>query len=170
MSGQSERKHGVNLPAQGESPPGGAESETAGQVTGGCLCGAVRYVFSGKLWPAGVCHCQVCCKLSGGAGGAWFGVPREKCQVSGDIGVYECTADSGNVIGRGSCAVCRAPVYNTNSMMPDMLFFAAGSLDKMDLFVPQVRLYTAKAPCWSAPEDGIPRYAGMLPTGSEKGD
>ncbi len=35
-------------------------------VTGGCLCGAVRYTVERKPKEAGACHCQMCRKISGG--------------------------------------------------------------------------------------------------------
>ncbi|MGI9297575.1 MAG: GFA family protein [Gammaproteobacteria bacterium] len=137
---------------------------------GGCLCGAVRYAFSGEIMFAGVCHCAVCRKMSGGVGGAWFGVSRDSCEISGKTNVYEYAADSGNTIRRAVCAECFAPVYNRNSMMPDMLVFAAGSLDDPALFAPQMRIYTAAAPSWCAPEDDLPRFAGMPVSADEAND
>lgn len=36
-------------------------------LTGGCLCGAVRYQLSEKLGPIVYCHCFQCRKASGSA-------------------------------------------------------------------------------------------------------
>ena len=131
------------------------------KVTGGCLCGAVRYEFDGKMmWP-GLCHCAICRKMSGAAGGAWFGVLHDFCEISGPTAVYEYTADSGNHVTRAVCEKCRAPVYNKNSKMPDVMIIAAGSLDNPELFTPRMRFYAAGAPNWCAPEDGLQRFAGM---------
>ena len=139
-----------------------AVQESEGRkTTGGCVCGAVRYSFSGKMmWP-GICHCAMCRKMSGAAGGAWFGVLRDSCEIAGKTTFYEYTADSGNQISRGGCPSCGAPVYNQNSMMLDVAIIAAGSLDKPELFAPRMRIYTAAAPSWSAPDDGLPRFSGM---------
>lgn len=134
-------------------------------ITGGCACGAVRYTFSGKMmWP-GICHCRVCQKIGGAGGGAWFGVLRDSCEFSGKIAFYQYTADSGNQISRGACEKCRSPVYNQNSMMPDVAVIAAGSLDSPELFVPRMRIYTDSAPDWvEAASTGtipLPEFPGM---------
>ncbi|MGI9307397.1 MAG: GFA family protein [Gammaproteobacteria bacterium] len=140
---------------------GGAADSKNAAVCGGCVCGAVRYQFTGKMmWP-GICHCAICRKMGGAAGGAWFGVLRDCCEISGKTAIYEYTADSGNRVSRAVCEKCRAPVYNQNSMMSDVIVFAAGSLDKPELFAPRMRIYTAGAPAWCAPDDGLPRFPGM---------
>ena len=36
-------------------------------VTGGCLCGAVRYEYTGEVGAAGYCHCLDCRHTSGSA-------------------------------------------------------------------------------------------------------
>ena len=43
-------------------------------LTGGCLCGAVRY-RAGAI-RAGYCHCRMCQKASGGPFMAFGGVPN----------------------------------------------------------------------------------------------
>ena len=37
------------------------------KVTGGCLCGAVRYTAEADTAGAGVCHCRDCQKFTGSA-------------------------------------------------------------------------------------------------------
>ncbi len=144
----------------------------AGDVAGGCFCGGVRYRFSGGMMWHGVCHCSVCRRFSGGAGGAWFGVLSAGVAVSGGAAFYGYKADSGNDIRRGVCGKCCAPVYNLNSMMPDVHIIAAGSLDEPGRFSPRLRIYCGGAPSWALPagEDGLRRFEGMpQPEGGRKG-
>ncbi len=141
------------------------QKSAEGKITGGCACGAVRYAFSGKMmWP-GICHCRICQKMSGAAGGAWFGVLRDSGEITGKTVFYQYSADSGNRILRGACEKCRAPVYNQNSMMSDVFIIAAGSLDKPELFVPRMRFYTDSAPDWveatSTGTISLPEFPGM---------
>lgn len=132
-----------------------------GKIGGGCHCGAVRYSFSGRMmWP-GHCHCSVCRKFSGGKGGSWFGVMDGDITVEGKLDHYEYTADSGNTIRRGTCAVCGAPMFNRNSAMPDVWVVAAGSLDDPGLFRPRMDIYAASAPHWDRLDDSLPRFEGM---------
>ena len=41
-------------------------SETVLPITGGCLCGAVRYEANEPPFNAGYCHCNICKKSRGG--------------------------------------------------------------------------------------------------------
>ena len=132
-------------------------------TTGGCYCGAVRYRFEGGvMWP-GLCHCAVCRKFSGAAGGAWFGVGGDGgFAVEGEVASYSYKSDSGNDISRAVCAKCRAPIYNVNSMMPDMHVIAAGSLDDPSVFAPRMRIYCGIAAPWALPEkEELPRFDAM---------
>ncbi len=36
-------------------------------VSGGCLCGYVRYEYDGEIGSANYCHCQDCRKTTGSA-------------------------------------------------------------------------------------------------------
>ena len=40
-------------------------------ITGGCLCGAVRYESTESPVNGGYCHCRMCQKASGGLFTAW---------------------------------------------------------------------------------------------------
>jgi hypothetical protein len=54
------------------------------QITGGCLCGKVRY--SADVEPAftGVCHCRNCQKESGSAFTIVIGIPQPALSVQGE--------------------------------------------------------------------------------------
>jgi hypothetical protein len=56
-----------NLGDRPGSHPDPDKDEAAGLVTGGCLCGAVRYEYDGELGPANYCHCADCRKCTGSA-------------------------------------------------------------------------------------------------------
>ena len=52
--------------ATGSSEPSD-NAAAEGAMTGGCLCGAVRYRLDGPLGPVVQCHCLQCRKAQGGA-------------------------------------------------------------------------------------------------------
>mgnify|MGYP006200096753 CR=1 FL=1 len=91
-------------------------------VEGGCQCGAVRFLVTGDLKDASICHCRMCQK----AFGAYY-APL----VSTRGAVLEWTRgepkrfQSSNVVRRGFCADCGTPLtYEA----PDGVAVAAGAL------------------------------------------
>lgn len=51
--------------------------------TGGCLCGAVRYVVRGEPFHVGRCHCTDCRKLSGSTHTIYGHWPRDAFELTG---------------------------------------------------------------------------------------
>ncbi|KZL26046.1 Glutathione-dependent formaldehyde-activating enzyme [Pseudovibrio sp. WM33] len=58
------------------------------QVTGSCLCGAVRLVATGEPDRVGVCHCLDCRKHHGAVFHASAVYPEEKVSVEGEVNAY----------------------------------------------------------------------------------
>ena len=49
-------------------------NSAAGPLTGGCLCGAIRYEVRGAPYHRTVCHCSICRRSAGAPMVAWFSV------------------------------------------------------------------------------------------------
>ena len=59
-------------------------------LQGGCLCGAIRYEFSGDPFRQFVCHCRDCQRSGGSAFHAGLAVPRGGFQITqGELQTYE---------------------------------------------------------------------------------
>lgn len=138
----------------------GAASMT---ITGGCLCGAVRYVCDAEPMMAGHCHCVDCRKSSGSGRCSHMAVPEDAIAISGAVSLYERAADSGNLVARAFCPTCGAPVFSRNAGMPGMVFLRASSLDDPELFKPTLVVYASRAPSWDQPAGGLPSFATMPP-------
>ncbi|MEA3411628.1 MAG: GFA family protein [Pseudomonadota bacterium] len=72
--------------------------QTAMSLTGGCLCGRVRYQIDAPLHSARSCHCSSCRKAFSGAGSAYAEVmPGSFSWVDGeeDLTTYESAPGSG---------------------------------------------------------------------------
>ena len=131
--------------------------------SGGCLCGAVRYLCSGEPAMAGHCHCVDCRRSSGSGHSSHLAVPAGSLQVTGELRAYASPADSGNIVERAFCPTCGAPVYSKNVGMPDLVFLRASSLDDPEVFAPQMVVYASRAPSWDRIGGGLPTFDVMPP-------
>lgn len=75
--------------------------------TGGCQCGAVRYVLDEPPEHVHVCHCRMCQKAVGGPFAVICPVQKTALRVTrGAISYYR----SSDVARRGFCAACGTPL------------------------------------------------------------
>ena len=78
-------------------------------VTGGCLCGAVRYEASQPPQRAEYCHCRMCQKHTGSAFGVYAAIRAESFRITlGEPKFYK----SSDIAERGFCADCGSSLMN----------------------------------------------------------
>src|SRR5262245_28418369 len=130
---------------------------------GGCLCGAVRYTCTGDPMMAGHCHCEDCRRSSGSGHSSHLVVPEDTLELSGATKGYARPSASGNLVTRTFCPECGAPLFSTNAAMPSMLFLRASSLDDLEVFQPQMHVWTERAASWDKPASNLPTFARMPP-------
>ncbi len=99
-------------------------------ITGGCLCGAVRYSIDAQPIMARVCWCRVCQYIGAGTGTANVMFPSATLKVEGEVTIYTRTAESGNVMHRRFCPKCGTPVFTTGERRPDIVGVRGGSLGR----------------------------------------
>lgn len=125
-------------------------------VTGGCLCGAVRYEITAPSIYGALCYCADCRRLTSSHSALSF-VPKRALQVMGDLRAYTRTSDAGNVVTRMFCPVCGAGIYS-HGTLPGVAILKAGTLDDADAFHPEAAVFTSRAPHWDRPPDGIQHH------------
>ena len=80
-------------------------------VTGGCLCGAVRYeTEAAPAWTA-ICYCRDCQRASGSGYVPVMGVVRSAMRITGETKAYEVTAASGGPSTRHFCPTCGSLIF-----------------------------------------------------------
>jgi hypothetical protein len=129
------------------------------KVTGGCLCGAVRYEYEGEVGPAGYCHCADCRHISGSAFGVSVRVKAAGFRiVSGVPKGFTKTGDSGRAVTRYFCADCGCPLFTEPPLHPETVFIKAGSLDDPTLVVPDRQAWTRSRVTWAEIDPAIASY------------
>jgi hypothetical protein len=126
--------------------------------SGGCLCGAVRYVAHGPLRDVLVCHCVDCLRFHGGPG-HYTSVPKAELELLEQRGLHWRQMPSSDADAeRGFCGECgsslfwRAPSRVTVSV-------TAGTLDGPTGIRTTGHIYDAQRADWEHVDD-LPRRPG----------
>ena len=133
------------------------------EITGGCICGAVRYRATAAPITTRVCWCRQCQYL--GAGGPTVNVcfPADAVTIEGELGDHRSVADSGNVMHRRFCRRCGTPLSSTAESRPHLVFLRAGTLDDPEVARPAATIWTSAAPSWACFDTQLPALAGQPP-------
>src|SRR5580658_8581081 len=110
-------------------------------ITGGCLCGAVRYEAQGQPLWAVFCHCRDCQRASGTGHVPVMGVPKALFKVTGETTSYAAKGTSGLKSIRHFCPTCGSLLFGTPEAAPDAVSIYVGSLDDPSVFRPEVILF-----------------------------
>lgn len=134
-------------------------------ISGGCLCGAVRYELAGDLGPAGYCHCEDCRRVSGSAFGVSVRVAAAAFRiVAGSPKSFTKSGDSGRPVTRCFCGDCGSPLYTLPPLHPDVVFIKAGSLDDPSVVRPNRQAWTRSRVSWAEIDPGIVSYETSRPS------
>ena len=129
------------------------------QVSGGCLCGQVRYECHGEAIMVSVCHCRHCQKQGGSSFSILAGYPRENVKISGVLSSYRDIGESGQTVMRQFCGHCGSPITSDASIMPAFLFIKAGTLDDPSWLQPTTHFYCDSKQPWVKIEEGVAQVA-----------
>lgn len=128
-------------------------------MTGQCLCGNVSYKIDAEPLMTGVCHCKNCQRQAGSAFSILIAVPKPAVSVTGELKVYEDTADSGQPVYRQFCPNCGSPLFSLVPGAPDMTFVKAGTLDDTSGLKPQSNFWCDSAMNWVEIDESLPNSA-----------
>lgn len=103
-------------------------------VSGGCQCGAVRF-SAGRVGRAGICHCRMCQKATGGFFAPFVDV-YELTWTRGEPTYFQ----SSNLAQRGFCAACGTPLTYEAEGSP--LNVAVGAFDHPEALAPVIQVGT----------------------------
>lgn len=135
------------------------------ELTGGCLCGAVRYGAAEPPVTARSCWCRMCQKIGGGSGTVNALFNTSALTVDGELKEFEFKADSGNVMYCRFCPKCGTHVLVTSQRRPHFTAVRVGTLDDPNRISPESTIWTSMAPVWAAIDPKLPRIDGQPPPG-----
>jgi hypothetical protein len=133
-------------------------------LTGGCLCGAVRFELRAPPRSASYCHCTRCQRRTGTAASA-------QAQVDG--GAFRITAGDDRLQvwrhpdggwEKGFCRTCGGHLFSRDPGDPAQMSIRMSAFDEDPGVRPSYRTFTAYAAAWEPiPDDGLPRYPESRP-------
>ena len=133
-------------------------------ITGGCLCGAIRFRASSTPVMTRICWCRVCQKLAAGSGTVNAAFATECLIIEGVPADHESVADSGNGMHRRFCATCGTPLFSHSEARPEITFIRVGAFDDPELAQPAAAIWVDSAPRWACLDSNLPRFGGAPPS------
>ena len=117
-------------------------------MTGGCLCGQVRYELNAEPAVCINCHCTHCQKQAGSAFSIIVGVPEGSIDLTGNLKIYEDRGESGGGVQRKFCPDCGSPIVSLVASAPGMIWVKAGTLDDTTSLSPAMNIFTKSKQHW----------------------
>ena len=130
-------------------------------ITGGCLCGAVRYEARGEPAYAGYCYCNDCRRASGSGSIGFMGFPAAAIAITGAVLTHSHQLNDGRVSDRNHCAACGSLVYGGIVGQADGHTIYAGSLDDPSRFKPTMAIFAREKAPWVEIPGGLTIFETM---------
>jgi len=131
------------------------------RITGGCLCGALRYEAEGEPAFAGHCYCVDCRKASGSGFVPFMGFAAGAVRFNGASRITVTPSFRGGESVRNFCPVCSSLVFGGRVGEDEQHTIYAGSLDDAGLFKPQIAIFNRDRPDWALIPDGLAVFETM---------
>ena len=127
-------------------------------LTGGCMCGGVRFEIDEPLVRAGWCHCTRCQRRTGtGASVQARIVPGSLRVVEGEALLREYRPGDG--WAKVFCGECGSSLWSRSPDDPRLLSVRLGVFDGDPGVRPSSRQFVAYVAPWDTlPDDGLPRF------------
>ena len=136
-------------------------------MSGGCLCGGVRYRITGECRDIIYCHCENCRRTHGHVA-AYTSLPRSELALVSQHTLQWYHDESPDTL-RGFCNRCGASLFWDAQDDRGKISVAAGSLDDSLELKTIGHVFVAEAGKYYEIVDGLPRFetgnAGALESG-----
>ncbi len=130
-------------------------------LSGGCLCGALRYEATTEPTYAGYCCCGDCRKVSGSGFIGFMGFPASAISFAGESKTHTLKQSDGRLSQRNFCPDCGGLVFGGVVGVSAEHTVYAGSLDDPSRFKPTIAIFTRDKPDWVILPAGLTLFERM---------
>jgi len=126
-----------------------------GKCHGQCLCGAIKWTYSGPTNWSGYCHCESCRRNCAAPVTAFVGIPNGSWSWTGESpAAYKHTTEA----TRYYCNKCGTPMAYSSTRYPDEIHFYAASMINPEQFEPNEHFHHGERLSWLTIADDLPRH------------
>lgn len=130
------------------------------KLTGGCLCGSIKYSSDAEPIMTAICHCDDCQRQAGSAFSIIVGVPKDSLvfEKTDSLQEYAASGKSGREVRRRFCRNCGSPILSLVEAAPDLCLIKAGTLDDKSGLNPTIEFWCGSAQPWLELNSGTKKY------------
>jgi hypothetical protein len=132
-------------------------TESPAEITGGCLCGAVKFEARTPALFSCHCHCAWCRRAHGAAFVTWLGVRESSFALVGTSVTALVWYASSEKSDRGFCRTCGTTLFFRSSLAPGEVHLALACVDQADAHPPTVHVFYESHVPWVTLGDDLPK-------------
>jgi hypothetical protein len=133
-------------------------------LTGGCICGGVRFELAQRPSDAGYCHCTRCQKRTGAAASPQARIDAGTFRLLHGEELVKAWRHPEGGFEKCFCRECGSHLFSRNPDNPTQLSVRLGAFDDDPGVRPSWRAFVAYAAAWEPiPDDGLERYDERKP-------
>ena len=132
-------------------------------LTGGCMCGGVRFEVGEPLVSAGYCHCTRCQRRTGTAASISGRIVPGSLRILSGAELLRAYEPEGG-FAKVFCSTCGSALWSQSPDDPEIISIRLGAFDDDPGVRPRYHQYVAYAAKWEPlPDDGLPRFVEARP-------
>ncbi len=132
---------------------------TEASITGGCLCGAVRFELTEPPMSASYCHCTRCQRRTGTGSSAQARIDGRTLRLLQGEELVKAWRPPGGGFEKLFCQECGSHLFSRHPDDPQRMSVRLGAFDGDPGVRPSWRQFVAYAAQWEPiPDDGLERF------------
>lgn len=128
------------------------------EQSGGCMCGATRYLITGAPIVSYACHCTSCQTRTGSAFGLATIVMSDVIQLTGSTTQKWRRTNNDAAYVWERCTICGTNLFSTIEAAPEITAIWSGTLDDASWIKPKAHIWTKSALNWTKFDESTAIY------------